>query len=910
MTYATKIVEAKNAGYTDDEILAHLAMVDARVKQARDAGHTAEQILGFLAAMPERQPAPTAADVQDVPRAGLNTRDREVAEAMAFDPANKAYNRETEAVFADRNAAELDASLRNARDPAIRATLEAERNRMPARSTQADVRRAEPAEADVAAAMPEPAPRRTLDDMQAEREGMEKQDEVLKRRERELDAVIRRGTMPNASAASRQAKAVAEEERARVQAARQELQAAIDQTGVGTFGRNVGATAGGIAGGLLGTPGGLPGIIGGGMAGAAIGSAGGSAYDLSRAARNAVEVTPEEARDMIVKGALVDAAFDGAGSLIFFGGGHAVKLLSKDPKVMGALRRLILERSTASRAATARATGDEAAASIMDEASTIPIQRSARTVQASTDQEKAVQELVKRTGGEIPTEGQITGTAGRMETAARAMQPEKFEPARQALEDAARQMHRETVNPLDQPTSKQFGVAVDDLLKRVETTVKKRTEPVFTAARNANVEVDARPVAKIMEDLLARDAQSTGLLKGSEKAFLEGEVRKLHTRMMEDLITAGQRVATSGPASPAFAQLMQSATPDQYGNMIQELLVRNAQLHGQLITPGERAVLAGHLKRIANREYTYSAEGAIDTLSSLKRRAREMTQEGAPSEEFSKRLGQIVGALDSNYDAAARGSGNAGLANALRAARDDYRGMMGTVFDDEMSRAMRARPEEVGKLIWARGHVSGPEQLQAAMQLAKKEGLMKDADIAKMNADVLRGFLQGAAPDVSAAAKWTETLAKDPAKRESFELLTRQTGTKQIAEAMRVLEQAAKISQRGLPQEVGLGQAAGIVSRAHAGTLGMGYTTGVLNVPLLAVGMIVQPLTSAYATAITQGNKGIYRDLLLLTKGVGNLSAAARGPIRAAYGRVAKWAAENNIELFEATPSISAEEGQ
>ena len=724
-------------------------------------------------------------------------------------------------------------------------------------------------------------PVQTLADLQAKREALAKR----VKRARDLVAEAEANDLP-------------EEAIAPLRKDLADLTAEMKRTGVGEVGRNVGAFVGSVGGGIAGAPGGIPGVIAGGMLGAGAGSAMGSAYDLHRARQNANVISEEDARDMILKGAITDAVFDGAGSLLFLGGGRAFKILSKDPKVLGALRKLTLRDSTNAAANTAREMGDAAAAELADRESTVPAQRLTKEVSESQAREKAVRELVKRTGGEIPTEGQITGTAGRAESVARTLRPEQFEAQRKVLQDAANQMHGEIVNPSVQPTSKEFGSKVVDLLEGTERAVKDANRGAFEAADNAGFTVNAKPMADAMEALLARDRRAAGgVLSNGERSELVNTLKALHENMLEDVQRRLTKLAGPG-SSPAFQRMMAEGVDV---NRMQQALAANAQLNGQLLSRGEVLAIGDAIRTIANREYKFGAEGALDKSGGLKKAMRELDKKGELGPEFRKQVGDFVNLLEGQYEAEAkRTAAGTKVYNDLITARKNYSEMAETVFDDEMKRALRSRPEEVGKLIWAKGHVSGPEQLQRAMQLAKRNGLMTDADIAKTNADVLRGFLQSAVPDAAAAAKWTETLAKDPAKRESFALLTKQTGTKELAEAMRVMEQAAQIAQRGSPEQVGLGSVAGLASRAHAGTLGVGLTTGAFSVPLLGVGFLAQPLTTAYVTAITQGNKGIYRDLLLLNKAVahGRLSKAALGPLRAAHGRVAKWAADEGIDLF------------
>lgn len=689
-----------------------------------------------------------------------------------------------------------------------------------------------------------PASEETLDERMALRADLEAKDEALRVQEQQLTRQWQRGNAPMASAETRERAKVAQAALEQVQKARAELKQQIDKTGVGSTGRTIGGIAGGvlgsIAGGSVGAPTGLGAIVGataGGAAGTAAGSALGTKVDIEIARRNSVQITPEQALKMIGANALEDVLWDVGGSLLFLGAGKAYRVVG-DRKLLGRLRQELLDKVTGKRAGIAEKQASAAAAELFDEASIRPGQVVAQEGQDAVNRAEAVRELTKRTGGVVPTPGQVSGQAGQLETSARATHPEVFAEGQKALDTAAEGFRRDIVNPRGNPSSTQIGQGVVDMLGSVKTKVQTAAKPAFEAAKNANMHVNMVPYERAIDAILERDAKS-GFLKSGERAWLQEQ---------------------------------------------KQILTRNFSVN--------------------------DAEGTIDTLSAMKARIRGMTAEGAPSTEFKKMLGDFVPVIEKEYEKAALQMGHKKMYDDLILARDAYSDMMGKVFDDEMETAMKRSPEDVGKLLWQRGHVSGPNQLHEVQKLAITNKVLTRAQVDQMNEDILRGFLATAVPNPKAAAGWSQALASDPAKRETFEALTRGPGGQKLKQLMEVMEQAAIIAGRGTANDdFTRGALGGVTQRVAHGNLGLGYATGFISLPLVALGMSISGMNKLLAKIYTTADKGLTRDLMLVLKAgpsVGN--AAARGPVRAAVGRLSQWASENGVDLFQTNPEVEPEE--
>jgi len=617
---------------------------------------------------------------------------------------------------------------------------------------------------------------------------------------------------------------------------------------LGGLGAAGGALLGGLATGGRPGPGAAAAIAGGSALGTAAGSAAGSWLDV-QAAENAGAVSPQEAAQYIKDNVIEDVAFDAAGNLFFFGAGKVMKVVAS-PAVRAKLANLALERAGAKGAATA----ERAAAGKRLQAETGRLvgetaEQAARYAEDLDASARAARELTARSGGYKPTKGQITGESGMFEELSRGGSPEVYRKQAAALERGAESLRRDV---LDTPLSRtDVGSKVKQTAEAAKRAVEARTKPVFEEADRIGVKVDMTGIVQRIERILAENEAA------GRKALSPREVMEL-----KDTLKA------FSPAKDTAPQLL-SAT-------------------------GEA------MERVTPDVVETTAQGAQDFIKGLKRTLRATASDGPPSGPYRKLVGDLVGEADAAYTAAiarhpeARASG---LSGRLAKAREDYRGMMGTIFDDDaVQSALASNPEDVGKLFWQRGEVTAADELDKLLRLARKEGQLDEAGDQELRRRVLLGFLRDAAPDTNAAARWSNTMGND-AKRETFEKLVKLAGAdgKELAAGMKVIEQAAQIARTG---SATLGADLGTLSNAP-GRAGVGVMFGYMNpVTAAAVGGAAA-LTRAFATASVNADKGMVNAILKVARASVNKEAANSTAIRKLVEDIARYQAANGIDTSE-----------
>lgn len=331
---------------------------------------------------------------------------------------------------------------------------------------------------------------------------------------------------------------------------------------------------------------------------------------------------------------------------------------------------------------------------------------------------------------------------------------------------------------------------------------------------------------------------------------------------------------------------------------IAAVLAKNEASAGRLLKAGERAELKTLAKQLDDQGSLLSAEGAMDFISGNKSRLRDLISEAAPSEYFSKVLLDLNKKADDAYLRSIATKGD--LAPRLRAARDDYRQAMELGFDDAMKQALKKNPEDVGRLFWQRGNVSEIEQLQTVLKQAVKEKAITAGNAEGMNAAMLRGYLQEAAPDIKSLANWKQSVKADPMKSRTFETLLKGPGSAQVRHVFELAQEAATIALR---DSAALGAKLDIASiplnRAAGGGLGVSLVTGTISPAMATLGVGVAGLTRAMATAYTQGNKGVLRSLARVLRTTTNTNPAAVAAVQGTVEELRQWAAENGInDLF------------
>lgn len=290
-------------------------------------------------------------------------------------------------------------------------------------------------------------------------------------------------------------------------------------------------------------------------------------------------------------------------------------------------------------------------------------------------------------------------------------------------------------------------------------------------------------------------------------------------------------------------------------------LAKDAAVLGKgKLSAAERA----HLEEIvadAARWPTFGAEATLDFISVQKQKLRSLNVDGKPTPFFETIVGKLTSTADDAFSKAVRAVKRGDVVQTLEAARKDYRGMMETVFDDAMKTALKkggtGSPDAIGQYLWQKGNVSRIEQLDEMLKLSQREGTMSRAAADKMRRDVTRGFLQEAVKDVQSAAKFSESIAKDPKLARTWETLTSGPAGKQLRDGMKVLEEAAKMatfrdtaaSKTVLPMGVAVG-------RAAQGGLGVSLVTGAIHPGMAAAGLSIATTLKLMATAYVHGDKG------------------------------------------------------
>lgn len=447
--------------------------------------------------------------------------------------------------------------------------------------------------------------------------------------------------------------------------------------------------------------------------------------------------------------------------------------------------------------------------------------------------QEAVRELGARTKDVVPTPGQVRGNASRTETIVRKAFPTAFERQERQLAEAAEGMRQDLMYPGGQPSAKALGERITKTADDVVAAVKKRLRPTFEAADNIGVKVDLGSVADRARKALEANAKIPG-----------GKLAEKEVAQLQALVDA---------------------------------------------IPPSNVLVNG--TRVSNP--TMGAEETLDFISRQKELLRSTTADYKPSKFYETIVNDLVKEAETAYAKAAAGAGKADVVKNLMAARNDYKEMMGTVYDDAVKTALKKNPEDVGRLFWQGGNVSEIEQLHKLLQIAQREKTASKGFTDKLSRDVTRGFMQEAIRDLDAAATWSTTLSKDPLKKRTWDTLTSGPNGKQLRDAMKVLEHAAQIATKSS----GTGGQILPLGRAAAGGLGVSYVTGVINPGMAVAGLSIVATLKALSTAYTQGNKGAINLIssVLRASGVGT-PAAAKALQSTLLPELEKFAAEHSIE--------------
>lgn len=486
----------------------------------------------------------------------------------------------------------------------------------------------------------------------------------------------------------------------------------------------------------------------------------------------------------------------------------------------------------------------------------------------------AVKSLSARSGDFLPTPGQVTGKAGAAESTARIASLNTFDEQQEALRKAAEGLRGDVVAPAGQPSREAIGTTVQNLAEETQKALKNRLRPTFQAADQMGVGVDFSPVLARAEAALAADATVPG-------GRLVAQEREALATLVKDI------KALTSPAVPARAPgQVASGLLDAGGAPIMRA------------TPGVAAV--------PGTPPLVPAEQALDFISRQKERLRAVTADWKPSKFYETIVGGLTKDADAAFTAAAAKAGKPEVVTALRGAQSQYREMMEAVYEDAVKAALKKNPEDVGRLFWQRGNVSEPKQMQKLLQLAIRERNMTPEAARELSDAMTRGFMQEAVPNVGAAAKWSQTLREKPGLRDTWEALTNTPGGRELRSAMGVLEEAAKIAERGNPEMVGAAMAAIPVRRAASWGVGVSLVTGGFSPVMAVTGLTVAGMLKMMATAYAQGNKGVLNTVMRAMRAAGAGTAASTKVLQETLPKIEQYAAEHGIEdIF-----VPAPEGQ
>ena len=653
--------------------------------------------------------------------------------------------------------------------------------------------------------------------------------------------------------------------------AEQRSQLEIGSTGQ-TVGGMGGALAGGAAGAAMGAPlgpvvAGVGGVIGSILGGAAGTAAGTHLWDIPEA-RETREVTDQEAADLIKGRTIESLIYDGAFVLLLGPGGRVLGKMTKGAKFLPALKAAVGESIGWKEISQIR--NKQSLDLIQKRAQKAPsglstqVSRALDLPTAQTDIEATEQMLVdlsQRSGGQVPSPGQVSGFVEGVEAFARRQAPKPFFKNAKLLEDAALDIRRSALSSLDAAgarTGPELGEAVRAVAESADRTLKRVTAPVFEKARQQLVTGDMTPVINVIDGAIARVERSANRVGG----ITPGEVGQL--RSMRDMLTA------SGTNQMPI-------------------------------------------------------DGLQDFISGNKAAARAIAPDGSrPSEFFNKVLGDLIGTSDAAYLRALRGVKDKTLVQDLLQARELYRDTMSDLYADAMAKLATKRPEAYGAALTGKGHVTEIRELRAAMaraaenaprkarvamgdkgqQLREQSRAMLAQERKRIDAGMVKGFIEKHTQSLESL----DTKLKDPDFRLTLKELLVGEGAADPKLGQRVLEdlnRAMAVVQLAAPRTA---PEAGRLGVPEMGRVGAGTTTAALTgtnihgaVPIVySVFGIARTMGIAAANYLTTGNAGMLHAIeraFSLARIAGKNAAAAEAA-RAAF---------NDLKAMSEAPGVDAE---
>lgn len=637
---------------------------------------------------------------------------------------------------------------------------------------------------------------------------------------------------------------------------------------IGSTGETVGGVTGALVGaGALGTLGlltgpaapvavpvlGLLGSILGGATGVALGT---HLWDIP-AARETREVTDQEAAELIRQRAVTAVVWDGAFTLILGPGGRAVGKMTKGAKFLPALKAAAKESMSWDRLQDIHK--KQLAKVVAERAEKVPpgmatqVSRALDVPTQKTTQEAAedlVADIAARSGGRVPTGGEMSGIVRGAEGFARGQSPMPFFENDIILAQTAESIRSTALKDLDAAgaiTGPEFGEGIKRVVDSAQRTLKSTTAPIFERAAREGVNADMTATIRYLEGVLAKDKAALHPLLGStERSSLEAMLAKLQPE-------------------------------PQYG-------LRRAP------TP-------------------ITAEGLQDGISSMKAAQRGATSDGKkPGEYMGKVLRDLIEVSDSAYKEMIERV-NPALRRDLEQARKLYKDTLGDLYSDAMVVAASKTPEDVGKALTGKGTVTEIRELRAALKRAvenaptksrykggvKPENLVEmskaelQADRLRIDAGLIKGYVER---NTQTLETLPQTLRSEEFRRTLKELLTGKDaadpalGQKVLDELDRTVGVLKLIKPEHAPQPGRILGASGMGSVSPV-TMAGSVTGQPIQVaaPVAITGMrLFRFIGKVMATAMTSGNLGSFRALqrAITLSNIAGQNAAAAEALRAA----------------------------
>lgn len=558
----------------------------------------------------------------------------------------------------------------------------------------------------------------------------------------------------------------------------------------------------------------------------------------------------------------------------------------------------------------------------------------ARLVPDNPKRQEAIRDLSDRLPDDkMMTPGSVTDEPGAWESNVRKSRPIEMARMDKAMEGSADDMLRAGTNPESQMAREDLGNTILSTANKTQEAVKQRLRPVFERADNLDVQVDfsdversARDALKAAERVPGSSPQQVKELEALKKLVQWfddraerftphslNEMKAERDRLMKSRDLAQQEWGKFQTFKEQQQNLADNFTPvpgmprvpgrlSEHPERVAEGAAAAAEAKGlaakrlgdsRALEP-QIAALDAKIGALEGRPFL-RAEDALDFVSDQKAVLRTQA-DWQPSTRFETLINRLVTKADEAYTKAAAKTGDGQLVRDLDKARRDYRTTMETVYEDAIKNALKKNPEDVGKYLWGAGNVGEIRQLHRLLGLAQKEGVTSRSGAEKVRLDVARGWLQEAVPNLDAAANWSQMLKENPAKRDTWNILSAGPNGIALNDTMKVIEQAAQMAVKKNIMPAG---EMAVISRASKGSLGQSFYSGDVKAPLYIAGLNLSRVVKAAATAYTHGDRGTLNGIMQVLRAQSAGTPAAAKGAQAAYEKLRAFAKENDLGDLE-----------